>query len=301
MTQMRYVLITPAYNEEHFLEATIQSVLNQTVLPRYWVLISDGSTDQTDAIMLNYARRFPFIHYIRNDRDSTHNFSSKVQAIALGVYELRQVDYELIGNLDADMALEPDYYETLIRRFEQDTKLGIAGGKVYEKVRNLYTTYDHAESSVAGAIQLFRRECFEQIGGYLPLRMGGEDSAAEIYARMNGWKVEKYPEIKVYENRLTGHNNRSLIRTKFKQGQVFHSLGYHPLFLLIRSIRRLGDHPWVIGSCSVLAGYFQSHLSNRKILLDPHVVAFVRKEQMERLRNVFRKKNTQDKLQTDSC
>src|SRR5688572_25602430 len=124
---LRYVLITPAHNEEAHLKPLIRSVVRQTILPDRWVIVSDGSTDQTDDIVLTAAAQFPWIHLLRRERSPGRHFAGKALAVNAAYEWLRSSDFDLIGNLDADITVPQDYYEFLIAQFMQMPNLGVAG------------------------------------------------------------------------------------------------------------------------------------------------------------------------------
>jgi len=160
-----YVLITPARNEEAFIERTILSMIRQTVLPAKWVIVDDGSTDSTASIVKQYLGSYDWIEMVQMPQRRDRNFAAKVAAFNAGVKLVKGAGYSFIGNLDADISLPPNYYEDIISEFERDPGLGIAGGIVCSKNRYGFTTDDTAPDSVAGAVQLFRKECFDQVGG----------------------------------------------------------------------------------------------------------------------------------------
>src|SRR6476620_1032425 len=165
--QQAYVLVTPARNEKDFIELTIKSVVAQTVKPAMWIVVSDGSDDGTDEIVSAYAERYEFIRLVRNEKRADRNTAAKVYAINFGVEALGQIDYAYIGNLDADVSFGETYFETLLQYFTTDAKLGIIGGRIFQiDSRGCATEHNSSIESVAGAIQLFRKECFHQIGGY---------------------------------------------------------------------------------------------------------------------------------------
>jgi glycosyltransferase involved in cell wall biosynthesis len=284
MNDAKYVVITPAHNEQGYIKYAIQSILSQTLKPLRWVIVSDGSTDKTKDIVKDYIGKYEFIKLINLERDGGHNFGRKSIAFKRGLSELHDIEYDYIGNLDADIYLEPGYYENVLQKFYEDKKLGIAGGIVYTKVGNSFSTFDETLDSVGGAVQLFRRPCFEAVGGLVPLEYGGEDAAAEIKAKMLGWKVRKYPEQKVFEQRRTGSAGLSLLGSKVREGQRFYSLGYDALFYLVRCIYRLKDRPYIIGSIAALYGFFGSIIRCKPILLPPQVVTHLRSEQRQRLK-----------------
>ncbi len=290
MTNVDYVLVTPARNEERFLEHTIQSVVAQTILPRKWVIISDGSTDRTDEIVERFAAKHRFITLLR--RPSTRearSTGSKVRAFHAGYELLQGVTYDYIGNLDADVSFAPDYYQQIFGRFQANARLGIAGGLIHELVDESFVPQWISSNSVAGAVQMFRRDCYEQIGGYLPCRFGGEDAGVEITARMHGWDVQTFPELEVCHHRRVSAGEGPLVRTKLRHGMCHYSLGYHPLFEMVRNAYKISERPYVVGSLLTSLGYFWAMLTGMKRELPEDVVRYLRSEQMERLRVLFKR------------
>ncbi|MFX0199832.1 MAG: glycosyltransferase, partial [Candidatus Hodarchaeota archaeon] len=178
MQKNSYVLITPARNEQDYIQKTIESVVSQTILPEKWVIVSDGSTDHTDEIVSHYAAKHDFIQFIRVSEHIQRNFWSKVHAFNAGYEQIKNTEYKFLGNLDADVSFNSNYYENVLLRFQTNPKLGIAGGIILELLNGQYVNQKLSLNSVAGAIQLFRRECYQDIGGYIPLTYGGVDSAA---------------------------------------------------------------------------------------------------------------------------
>ena len=213
----KYVLISPARNEEKYIAKTMESVINQTVLPIKWVIVSDGSTDSTDQIVSWYATSHEYIQLLRVSNREKRDFSSKVNAFKAGVRQLNGLEYDFIGNLDADVSFEPDYFERVLEKFAENEKLGIGGGKVLELQNGDYKerTGDRP-FVVAGAVALFRRRCYEEVGGFIPLKVGGEDSVAQISARMKGWEVKPFSELKVLHHRATGMGAGNVWGVRFR-------------------------------------------------------------------------------------
>ena len=163
---MKYVLITPAHNEEAFIEKTLASMIAQTRLPERWVIVDDGSTDRTAGIVEGYVSRYPWIELFRRPQRIDRSFAGKVHAFNDGLKRVRSIDFDVIGNLDADLSFDPDYLEFLIGKFAEDPKLGVAGTPFtedggYDTARDSF----EGENHVAGGCQLFKRQCFEEVGG----------------------------------------------------------------------------------------------------------------------------------------
>ena len=287
-SRMAYALITPAHNEEAYIEKTIQSVVSQTVLPDMWVVVSDGSTDGTDGIVAKYAAKHDFIKLVRIDRDPTRDFGSAIRAINTGYEQLKGVEYDYVGNLDADVVLEPNYYQTILAKFQANPKLGLAGGLVcdchWNKACPIFTAVD----SVGGPIQMFRRECYEQIGGHTCIGMGGYDTVAEIKTRMHGWQVRTFPEIKVLHLRRTGTATGSILSARFRQGKMERRIGYHALFEVAKCLSRVRERPYLLGSVFRLSGYCWSFLGRERSVLPADVTAYLRGEQLAKLKALFR-------------
>ena len=281
---MSYVLITPARNESAFIASTIDTVVRQTVLPAEWVVVDDGSTDDTSSIVRAYAERYPFIRLLslRHERDRT--FSSKAVAFEAGLGTLDR-EYPYIGNLDADILLMPNYYETVLAAFDSDPRIGLVGGSVHNLVKGRYINADKTSDSVAGAIQLFRRECFEQVGGYRGLPWGGIDAAAEITARYYGWRVCKV-QVPSYEQRRTGTAQHSILRYRYRDGYKFHNLGYSMPFFLCRCLRGIIYPPYIIGSALSALGFAIARIRKMPISLRKDIVLYLRAEQRGKLRRV---------------
>lgn len=287
---LSYVLITAAHNEEKFIGLTLDSVVFQYHLPRKWVIVSDGSTDGTDRIVQNYASKHRFIDFVRREQSlKEKGFVSKVLALREACGRLAQEDFGFIGILDADISIVPDYYREVLLRFRQNPKLGIAGGFIHEpdrwgRVRNRAFNSTH---SVAGAIQLFRKECFLSVGGFIPIPYGGEDAAAETLARMHGWEVHAYPELYAFHHK-PGIKSRGLWGERFRQGCMDYVLGYHPLFETIKCIRRVSERPYFLSAALRLFGYLYSHLRREKKALPTDAERYLRTTQVQQLARLFR-------------
>lgn len=284
-----YVLLTAAHNEEAHIGAAVKCVLAQTVLPKKWIIVNDNSTDLTSEVVKREAEGFDFVKVIdKTDLEQKPNFASKVFALIFGYEELRELHFDYIGILDADITLEPSYYEWVLRRFQEDPILGVAGGFIYEIRKGGYENRPfNSIRSVAGGMQVMRRECYEGIGGYLPIKSGGEDWVAEVMARMKGWKVRSFPEIKAYHNR-TGGQRRGFFKECYGQGRRAYVIGSHPIYEMFKFINRLSDPPYFVTSCVRLFGYIGGYLSREKRMVSSEFVDYLQAEQIRRLRKFGR-------------
>jgi len=170
-----YVLITPARNEEAFIEKTIESMIFQTVPPLKWVIVNDASTDKTSEIVSRYLAQFPWIELVQMPQRRDRSFAAKVQAFNAGYEKVKGLQYEVIGNLDADISFESDHLEFLLEKFLADPCLGVAGTIFKEKGYSSETDSFEGHKHVSGQCQLFRRQCWRQIGGYIPHRNCAND------------------------------------------------------------------------------------------------------------------------------
>jgi len=278
-----YALMTAAYNEEHNIEKTIESVLLQTRLPTRWVIVSDGSVDRTNEIVQKYEKEHEFIRFLQLSRRPGRSFGSKVRALHAGSDLLKDAAYDFIGNLDADVSIAPSYFEDLISHLVERPSLGLVAGFVVEEVRGEFR--DRPQNrvySVPHAAQLVRRECYEAFGGYAVLEYGGEDWHAQTCAKMHGWEVEAFPELKIFHHRHTGEGD-NVFRDRFRQGRLAYSLGSDPLFEIVKSVWRLAEKPVIIGSLTKLAGFGWSWICRDQRPVSEDFVAFLRNEQKARL------------------
>lgn len=283
-----YVLITPARNEEKYIETTIRSVVEQTFPPKKWVIVSDGSTDSTDAIVQRYAASFPWIELVRIPAQEGRSFAAKVRGFNAGYDRVRGIEYDIVGNLDADISFEKEYFEFLMRKFAENPRLGVAGtpfveGSIAYDYR--FTNIEH----VSGACQLFRRNCFEEIGGYSPIRGGGIDWVAVTTARMKGWNTRTFTEKTCLHLKGIGTGNGSQWGAWFRYGQKDYALGNHPFWQVFRSVYQMTKRPYLVKGSLVLSGYLWSALKRTERPISRELMEFHRSEEMKRLKEKFQK------------
>ncbi|MGZ4886186.1 MAG: glycosyltransferase family 2 protein [Candidatus Aminicenantales bacterium] len=285
---MTYVLITPARNEAAFIERTIQAVIQQTVKPAKWVIVSDGSTDGTDELVKEYARGHPWMELVRMPERADRHFGGKAIAFNAGRDRIQHIPYDIIGNLDADITFDADYFEFLLNRFAQDKSLGVAGTPFREGDAQYDYRFSRKEH-VSGACQLFRRECFETIGGYIPLKGGGIDLTAVVTARMRGWKTETFTEKSCLHLRPMGKAGPHYLKYTFKSGHGDYMLGVHPVWQFFRSIYQMSAKPLFLSGFLLLSGYFWGMITHPPKPVPEEFVRFRRKEQMRWLRDYYGK------------
>lgn len=279
-----YVLVTPARNEAQFIELTIKSVVAQTVRPLKWVIVSDGSTDGTDGIVNKYAAEHPWIELVRMPERRERNFAGKVHAFNAGRARMKNLEYEMIGSLDGDISFDEEYFSFLLRMLAEDPELGLVGTPFKGSSSPTYDYRFVSIEHVSGACQLFRRECFEEIGGYVPVKGGGVDHIAVIAARMKGWKTRTFTEKVCLHHRGIGTAERGTLMARFRTGVQDYALGGHPIWELFRTIYQMTNRPIVAGGLVLAAGYVCAMVRHQEKPISREMVAFRRREQMQRLR-----------------
>jgi glycosyltransferase involved in cell wall biosynthesis len=283
-----YVLITPARNEETFIEKTIQSVIRQTVLPVKWVIINDGSTDATSAIVRRYLVDNPWMQLIDLPVRRERNFAAKVYAFNTGRRAVKNLTYNIIGNLDADVSLDKDQFEFLLDEFRKDPRLGVAGTIFKEDGYSSVADSFEGENHVSGQCQLFRRECFEEIGGYRPNKAGGIDWMAVTTARMMGWKTRSFREKSFFHHRTLGTAERGRFASSFSYGEKDYYLGGHPVWELFRVAYRMSKRPYLLDGIALGSGYLWAFVRRVKRPVSDELMRFHRKEQLHKLSIILR-------------
>jgi len=285
---LSYVLVTPARNEEALIERTLASVVSQTVRPTRWIIVDDGSTDRTAAIVGVYERRYPWIMLVRCPARADRSFAGKVAAFNAGYDCLAGIAYDVIGNLDADISFDSDYFEFLLSRFERDPGLGVAGTFFVEDGYDSSRDSFEGQTHVAGGCQLFRRQCFEEVGGFIPHRAGGVDWIAVTTARMRGWKTLAFREKAFVHHRRLGTAERGVLASMFHTGQKDYYLGKHPVMQLPRVLYRMTKSPVVLGGLVLWAGYAWAWLRRRKRPITDELMDFRRREDLAKLTRIVR-------------
>jgi biofilm PGA synthesis N-glycosyltransferase PgaC len=278
-----YVLITPARNEAEFLERTIQSVVAQTVRPAKWVIVSDGSTDGTDEIVKKYAAVHPWIELVQMPERQERHFAGKALAVSAGCHKLGGTPYDVIGNLDADVSFEPDYFVFLMERFAENPRLGVAGTAFHEGKLSYNYEFVGVEH-VSGMCQMFRRECFDAIGGYPTIKSGGIDLIAVLSARAKGWETRTFVEKTFVHHRIQSGALHTGLRERLYMGRKDYLLGNHPLWEIFRGVYQMTHKPYFIGGFLVLTSYFWNALRGVERTIPAELMALRRGDQMKRLK-----------------
>jgi poly-beta-1,6-N-acetyl-D-glucosamine synthase len=283
-----YVLITPARNEAQFIELTINSVVSQTVGPIKWVVVSDGSTDGTDEIVSRYAAVHPWIELVRMPERRERHFAGKVHAFNAGYARVKDVNYDVIASLDGDISFDEDYFSFLLCKLADDFALGLVGTPFKEGSNPIYDYRFVNIEHVSGACQVFRRACFEAIGGYVPVKGGCIDHIAVVSARVKGWKTRTFTEKVCQHHREMGTAQHGVLMARFNGGAKDHAIGNHPLWEAFRTFYQMTKRPFVLGGIALLGGYAWATIRRAERPIPHELMMFYRREQMLRLRNFIK-------------
>jgi glycosyltransferase involved in cell wall biosynthesis len=277
----KYVIVSPVRNEGKHIRNTLESLTRQTVQPAEWVVVDDGSRDDTPDIVREYAKTFPWIRLVeRRDRGYAEPGRGVIEAFYAGYERIGHRDFDFIVKLDGDLTFGERYFESLFDRFRENPRLGMASGVCYVEINGGLERENHPEFHVRGPSKVYRRECWEQIG--VLVKHLGWDSLDEIKAQYHGWDTRSYKDLVIIHHKVTGKNT-GVFRWAIKLGQSDYYCGYHPLFLLAKGLRRLFLPPYVVGGVGILWGYFGNYLRGAERFPEEDVVHFLRNEQLKRL------------------
>jgi poly-beta-1,6-N-acetyl-D-glucosamine synthase len=283
MEKLSYVLVTPARNEAQYIEMTLRSMIAQTYKPLRWVIVSDGSTDETDEIVARYSAEHPWIDLVTLPQRKERHFAGKVMAFNAGLARLTSVPYEALVSLDADISFDADYFAFLLGKLAEQPELGLIGTPFREISGKSYDYRFVSIEHVSGACQVFRRNCFEAVGGYVPIRGGSIDHVAVITARMKGWRTRTFVEKHCIHHRQIGTADHHPVAARFRVGLKDYAIGNHPLWELCRVARQMVFPPRCIGALALGSGYVWGLLRQTEHPVSPQLIKFHRREQMKRL------------------
>ncbi len=279
---MKYVLVTPAKNEAALIGETIASVVNQTIRPAQWVIVSDGSTDRTDEIVQAAALDHPWIRLLPLPPRPHRSFAAVVQATETGVCALTVTDYDYLGLLDSDVRFQPDYFAQVIKQFEASPRLGLAGGVVIDVGQRK----DHLplnRQDIPGAVQFFRRPCFQALNGLLAIPEGGWDALTCARARMLGYETRLLTDLVVDHLKPRNISEGGVLRRTWQLGVRDYALGCHPLFEAFKCLSRLLESPFLVSGMVRWGGYCGAAIQHRERLVPRDLLEFLRSEQRKRL------------------
>lgn len=262
-----YIIVSPVKDEEHYIEDTIKSVIGQTVLPYKWIIVDDGSIDNTAKIIEKYCKNYSWIELIRLSRGTQRlPGSGVINAFNAGYELIKDTDYDYIVKLDCDLRFDHDYFERLISKFNENKKLGIVSGVYMEKRGDTWEVIKMPIYHAAGASKIIRKECFRQIDGFVSCR--GWDTVDEIRAQARGWETCHCEGSKFYHLKPEGAGIGQL-KTNVLHGEVFYLTGGSRCFLLLKIIHRiLFGRPILIAGLMMFWGYLRPFIQRKKLLVN---------------------------------
>lgn len=276
-----YVIITPVRNEGQYIEQTVKSVITQTILPKEWIIVNDGSIDDTAEIITNYAYKYSWMKIVhRKDRGYRKSGKGVMEAFFQGYNNLKFKNYDFIIKLDGDLTFNPEYFEKCFQYFSEDQQLGIAGGTVYNDVNGTLICEKNPRFHVRGATKIYKRECWQSI--YDLLNTTGWDTIDEVKANMLGYKTKTFPDLKVIQLKNTGIVD-GIWRSWIKNGRANYIAGYHPIFMIMKCIRRIFTKPIIVSSMALFIGYVSGYIKKIPQVDDRGLIQYIRKNQMRKL------------------
>ena len=285
----QYILVTPAKNEEKNLSGCISSVAKQTIKPVLWAIIDDGSTDNTPEIIKETKEKNDWIKNITLEesvRDLGIHYSyvcKKGFDFAIEYCKEHEIRYDYVGLVDADIFLEESYFEGLIKEFEKDHRLGTASGETRSIVKEKTIRPKQQENLPSGAARLWRKECFEEIGGYS--LTCSADSVSNVKAKLKGWKTRRFKEYKFTQRRMTASAN-GLWKGWMELGKSAYYLNAPPIFAFVRAIRYLFERPYYIG-LAYLFGYLNSYVFGKEQTDDDEIRQYYRHTRPRELKDFY--------------
>jgi len=278
---IKYALITPVKNEELFFPKCAQSVTDQTIKPQKWIIINDNSTDKTGDIISNLAKQHNWIETINNkELINTKRRIGGQAVIHLGLQRINFGDYDFIIRMDGDVLFEPDFFQKIFQKFEQNPDLGIASGVCYVEEDNKLMEEKNPNFHTRGPLKIYKSKCLHDIGGLI--QEEGWDTIDEIKANMLGWETRNFDELRVIHLRRTQSASGAL-RGFLNQGYVAYFIGYHPLFMLLRAIRKMFIRPFIIGGIYLYAGYLHGFIKRAPRFEDKKITNYMREQQINKI------------------
>lgn len=292
MKERHYIVISPVRNEEKFLQLTIDSMVKQRVLPRQWIIVDDGSTDNTAKIAQAAAEQHPWIEtVVRKDRGYRKPGGGVVEAFYDGFRRIKGQEWEFVVKFDGDLSFANDYFEKSLLQFEKDTKLGIGGGTICNRVNGDLVIESPGDPGfhVRGATKIYKRDCWDAVGGLL--QAPGWDTVDEYKANMLGWTTYTFAELKLCHHRPTG-GAQGTWQHWLKNGLANYMAGYHPLFMIVKCARRAFTKPYGVTAAGLWVGFLSGYVKRIPQVGDADVIRYLRGQQ---LRKLFLRKSLWDR------
>lgn len=269
---MKYVIISPVKNEEKFIKFTLNSIVSQTILPLKWIIVDDGSSDDTAKIVEEYSNKYPWIELLKlnTHKEERMGGSKVVRAFNAGFELVMNKEWEFLVKLDGDLTLPQDYFEDIINEFKTEVRLGICGGCIINIINNIEVFEGKVTNHVRGAIKSYRKECYNQIGGIK--EVWNWDGLDEYEALYNDWSIKVIKYLKVIHHRP---NNYNTPKYSFMSGVTAYKMNFGLSFIILLSISRVIKKPVLLGTYNFLKGYFWARLKNEKKIINKDFAKYV--------------------------
>jgi poly-beta-1,6-N-acetyl-D-glucosamine synthase len=283
MKAPNYAVITPVRNEKGNFPKTIASLVGQTTRPARWIIVDDGSTDGTGQIADNAAKEHSWIQVVhRADRGFRKPGGGVMESFHEGFALLKDLPWDFLGKLDADLVFEPDYFQRCLQHFERNPKLGVGGGMICRSQEKELVVESKGDPAfhVRGATKIYRRKCWDAIGGLI--KAPGWDTVDEVKANMLGWQTYTFKDLPVRQLKDTGSADGAWPNW-VKNGRANYITGYHPLFMLAKCVKRIFSHPFAIGAGGLAWGFISGYLRREPRVNDADLIRYIRREQIRKL------------------
>ena len=281
------VVISPVRDEAKYVRNTLDAMVSQTVRPREWLFVDDGSIDDTRAIIESYAARYSWIRVVsRENRGFRQLGSGVIAAFNFGRQQLKTDKYEYIGKLDGDMSFPATYLEIMLKKLDSDPRIAAVSGKVFRPEEKGLVEEFMIDEMVAGQFKLYKRRPFEEIGGFSQTILW--DGIDVHRCRMRGYTTLSFhhPEAKLYHHRLMGSSDSSVFKGRMRLGKGIWFMGYHPLYALASGLFRMHEKPYVVGGLIIILGYVYAGVRREPRLDDADFIRDLRIWQLAKLREL---------------
>lgn len=275
---MRYIVISPVKNEGRFIGETLSSMAAQTIKPVEWVIVDDGSTDETAKIVKGYAQKYRWMRLVEHKGARRSRGAHIVAIVYLGLSRVKASDFDYIVKLDCDLSFEPGFFERALDYLEENPRLGITSGISYIASGGRLVEEKSSRGHTLGACKIYRRKCFDDIGGLVHAM--GWDGIDEVKARMKGWDAEPVPGLRVIHLRPEGQASGTFTSGK-ERGRGSYFMGYHPLFFAFRAAKSLIKSP--LDGLGMVTGYIGCVLGRAERIDDREFISFLRTNQLRKL------------------
>ncbi len=283
ISESNYIIISPVKDEQAYVRRTIESVISQTLRPTIWLIVDDGSSDETPHIINEYSSKYPWIKILTLNRRGVRKIPAEIRAFNEGYKLVEDEAFDFIIKLDCDLSFNPDYFERLLERFNRDKLLGIASGVYLEQKRNAWVPVKMPDYHTTGASKVVRAKCFKDIGGFVNER--GWDTLDEIRAQMKGWKTCHFPDLEMYHLKNEG-SGLGYLSVNAMHGEIYYLVGGSKPFFCLKAVHRvMTGRPLFLGGFSMAYGYLKAYLCRRDLVVTKEEADFYRKTLNKRIKD----------------